>query len=249
MNSPPSFSFDLMLVLRILQTLLALLIMILSSTVISFFNTHIGIGSPPHCLVFTTFTAVLTLLISLPYNTFAAKYFAAYTNRYSSMAVELITMIFWFASWISVAVYVGGLRVCRGSVCGTAKAVIVFSAIEWLLFCASGWMPVYYTFFDKEHASLGLGNSRLGLSGAERITAARMRREAANNERVRAEREGEKTGIVAGVTRGLKNAMGTGKVRMGNVLEEWRVKSGRSRESVNGNRTEMTESRYGGNVV
>lgn len=162
-------------------------------------------------------------------------------------------MIFWFASWISVAVYVGSLKVCRGSVCGATKTVIAFSALEWIFFCASSWMPVYYTFFDEEHASLGLGNSRLGMSGAERITAARMRREAANNERVRAERDGEKTGIIAGVSRGFQKAMGTGKVRMGNVLEEWRIKSGRGREdrsdSVSISRTEMSESRPGGNMV
>lgn len=231
--------------------------MILASTVISFFNTHVGIGSPPPSLVFATFTSVLTLLISLPYNTFAARYFAAYTNRYSSMAVELITMIFWFASWISVAVYLGSISICRGSICGAAKTAVAFSALEWILFCVSGWMPVYYTFFDKEHANgkgLGMGNSRLGMSGAERISAARMRRQAANNERVRAEREGENTGIVAGFTRGMKKVVDTSKVRMGNVLEEWRVKSGRGREDRSegasvGRRSEMTESRQGGNMV
>lgn len=114
-------------------------------------------------------------------------------------------------------------------------------------------MPVYYTFFDKEHATLGLGNSRLGLSGAERITRARMRREAANNERVRAEREGEKTGIVGSVVNALEKTLGTSKVRLRNVLEELKVKSGRGRDdrsdSVSVSRTEMTESQYGRNMV
>lgn len=117
-------------------------------------------------------------------------------------------------------------------------------------------MPVYYTFFDSEHANgkgLGAGNSRLGMSGAERISAARMRREAANNERVRAEREGEKTGVVAG----LVGMFGTGKVRMGNVLAEWRMKAGAGhgeeghseRGSRRSRRSEMSESRQGGNMV
>lgn len=110
-------------------------------------------------------------------------------------------------------------------------------------------MPVYYTFFDKEHANakgLGAGNSRLGMSGAEKISAARMRRQAANNERIRAERDGEKTG--------LSKMFGIGKIRMENVLAEWRVKAGKApngedRSERGSRRSEMTETRHDGNMV
>lgn len=77
------------------------------------------------------------------------------------------------------------------------------------------------------------------MSGAVRISSARLRKEAANNERVRAEREGEKTGVWADLARGVKRVAGTGKVRIGNVLDEWKEKAGRGAEAED-RRSEMS---------
>ena len=40
-------------------------------------------------------------------------------------------MLFWFAGFVAMAVYMAGLRACRGKVCQAAQAAVVFGAFEW----------------------------------------------------------------------------------------------------------------------
>jgi hypothetical protein len=49
---------------------------------------------------------------------------------YSIVILEGLTMIFWFAGFIALAVWLGN-RVCFGRVCSAAKAATVFAAFEW----------------------------------------------------------------------------------------------------------------------
>ena len=51
-------------------------------------------------------------------------------HKFAILAVEAVTMIFWFAGFIALAVFLGE-RVCYGHVCSAAKAAIVFAAFEW----------------------------------------------------------------------------------------------------------------------
>jgi len=46
------------------------------------------------------------------------------------LGVETLTMLFWFAGFVALAVFLGD-RVCFGHVCSAAKAAAVFGAFEW----------------------------------------------------------------------------------------------------------------------
>ena len=188
----PTFNFpnlDLITILRLLQTLFSLLSLILNAVVTNFFNTHTLIGQPPSYLVFLLFTSTFTLLISIPYTTFAPRYFRASINRYLSLSVELLTTLFWFAGTVSGAVYLSKLAFCAGSICTNARAGVAFAALTFLCYCVTSYFPIKYCFFDGDEKFEGAGEG-MGLSGAERITRARLRRDEANNLRIRNEREG-----------------------------------------------------------
>ena len=51
-------------------------------------------------------------------------------HKFAILAAEAITMIFWFAGFLALAVFLGN-RVCFGHVCSAAKAAAVFGAFEW----------------------------------------------------------------------------------------------------------------------
>jgi hypothetical protein len=51
-------------------------------------------------------------------------------HKFAILAVEAVTMIFWFAGFIALAVFLSD-RVCFGHVCSAAKAACVFAAFEW----------------------------------------------------------------------------------------------------------------------
>jgi hypothetical protein len=40
-------------------------------------------------------------------------------------------MLFWFAGFIALAVFISNLLFCRGDVCRAAQAATVFGALEW----------------------------------------------------------------------------------------------------------------------
>lgn len=51
-------------------------------------------------------------------------------QKFAILGVEAVTMIFWFAGFIALAVFLAD-RVCFGHVCSAAKAAAVFAAFEW----------------------------------------------------------------------------------------------------------------------
>ena len=51
-------------------------------------------------------------------------------HKFGILAAEAVTMIFWFAGFIALAVFLGD-RVCYGHVCSAAKAAAAFAAFEW----------------------------------------------------------------------------------------------------------------------
>lgn len=77
------------------------------------------------------FVAVITL-ITLAYLIFVPmRYGESKLNHAGVIAgIEGLTMIFWFASFVALAVFVGN-RVCFGHVCSAAKAAAAFGAFEW----------------------------------------------------------------------------------------------------------------------
>jgi len=72
--------------------------------------------------------------------------------------VEAVTMIFYFAGFIALSVFLANLLFCRGSVCSAARADVAFSALGWLTWTASTVLTAINTW--KLRQSGGLGVSR-----------------------------------------------------------------------------------------
>ncbi len=80
------------------------------------------------------FNSIWSLLI-LAYVGLAPLYYTRVFHRLASLALETITMIFWFAGSIALAVFVGGPYSCgANTVCGSFEAAVAFGFFLWALF-------------------------------------------------------------------------------------------------------------------
>ena len=89
---------------------------------------HHNSPSQVNFFIFTSIWTILALiyLILVPWRFSATRAH----HKFAILAAEAVTMIFWFAGFIAMAVFLGD-RVCYGSVCSAAKAATVFGAFEW----------------------------------------------------------------------------------------------------------------------
>lgn len=80
---------------------------------------------------FLLFSSVFSLITTI-YLSLAAfnKLPAVANNRFALLAADAMTMTFWFASFIALAVFLSS-RVCFGNVCNVAKASVAFGAFNW----------------------------------------------------------------------------------------------------------------------
>ncbi|CAK7563877.1 MAG: hypothetical protein SEPTF4163_001757 [Sporothrix epigloea] len=90
--------------------------------------------SAPSILKFLLFAAVWSFIVLL-YIGITPLYFTRFFHRLASLALEWITMIFWFAGSVALAVDVGGPVHCGGNhYCGAVRAAIAFGFLMWLMF-------------------------------------------------------------------------------------------------------------------
>jgi|SRR5579871_1287421 len=77
------------------------------------------------------FCAVWTIL-ALIYLVLTPGRFPTAAHKFGILAVEALTMIFWFAAWIALATLLGdaGCNQAWG-VCRAATAATIFAAFEW----------------------------------------------------------------------------------------------------------------------
>jgi len=91
----------------------------------------------PHSVDFMLFTSIWTLL-AVAYLTLAPTRFPKAAHKFAIAAVEFLTMLFWFAAFVAVAVRWGdatwGVAGRRGTFYSCGVAAIVFSAFLWLTF-------------------------------------------------------------------------------------------------------------------
>jgi hypothetical protein len=75
-------------------------------------------------------------LITLTYLIVVPMFFSESKLNHAGVisGVEGLTMIFWFAGFVALAVFLSH-RVCFGAVCSAAKAAAVFGAFEWYVAC------------------------------------------------------------------------------------------------------------------
>jgi len=80
---------------------------------------------------FLLFSSVWSLL-SIAYLTLVPLFLShsVVNHKFGVLGAEVLTMIFWFAGFIALAVFLGN-RVCFGHVCNIAKASVVFAGLEW----------------------------------------------------------------------------------------------------------------------
>ncbi|MCJ1410504.1 hypothetical protein MMC19_004589 [Ptychographa xylographoides] len=122
-------AFNFNFPLRLVQALFAIIILGLTGYVAHWYDTRTTYLSPSQVnfLIFTAFYSLLAityLLVSVPY-------FPKLTHKYATLAVDGLTCLFWFAGFLALAVFLKGLVLCEGGVCGAARAAAVFAAFEW----------------------------------------------------------------------------------------------------------------------
>ena len=116
--------FNFTLPLRIAQGLLTIIVLGLSAYVVSELWDSLDEAN------FLVFVSVWTIL-ALAYLVVTPGRFPQFAHKYAILAVEAVTMIFWFAGFVALAAFLGDVRCRRGSVCRTAQAATVFGAFEW----------------------------------------------------------------------------------------------------------------------
>ena len=91
------------LILRVLQGVLAFIAMALGATVANAFNTSKNNADVPTAIAFFTFTAVFTMLLTVPYTMIAPRYFPALAHPVAMLSAEATTAVLWLGGFASVA--------------------------------------------------------------------------------------------------------------------------------------------------
>ncbi|KAH7354875.1 membrane-associating domain-containing protein [Rhexocercosporidium sp. MPI-PUGE-AT-0058] len=126
---------NILLPVRIAQGVFALVTMGLSSYVAHWYNNDTLTASPSQVnfLIFVS----LWSFISIAYLELAPRFMAKASHPFAVLGFNILTMLFYFAGFIALAVFLGKLLFCRGSVCAAARADAAFAAFSWLLWTAS----------------------------------------------------------------------------------------------------------------
>lgn len=61
----------------------------------------------------------------------------AAANPYIALGVEFTNVLFWFAGFVALAVFLSKLLFCRGAVCHAAQADVAFAALAWMSWTGS----------------------------------------------------------------------------------------------------------------
>lgn len=87
-------------------------------------------GDVPSELSFIVFVSVWTMVVTIVLLVAGLK-FPKLAPLIIVLALNAITMLFWFAAFIALAVWKSNLIICTGRICDTLIAGIVFGAFEW----------------------------------------------------------------------------------------------------------------------
>ncbi|KAF2179468.1 hypothetical protein K469DRAFT_741555 [Zopfia rhizophila CBS 207.26] len=137
-------TFTFITPLRIVQCVLTIIVLGLTAYVVDAWNGPFNYSWSPSSVNFLLFTSVWTLL-AVAYLAITPVHFPNLAHKWAVVAVEAITMIFWFAGWVAVAALWGDIGCgSRSGVCGAGTAAIVFGAIEWLTFVATTVMAALH---------------------------------------------------------------------------------------------------------
>jgi len=138
--------------LRGMQATISIIILGFTSYVANWWSKYWRDMSPAE-INFLLFSAVWTLL-SLTYVVVATMprfQYSRLANSYAILAVDALTMTFWFAGFVALAVFLSAI-VCFGNVCNVAKAGVAFAALQWLLFAATTGFAALQAFRGPRNA-------------------------------------------------------------------------------------------------
>lgn len=91
---------------------------------------------------FNVFTSVWTLLVLGYLILVSVK--PAFGHKWALVALDALTMVFWFAAFIAIAAVQGSIYYYYGSRARSVSiALAIFGAFEWLLFVATTVMDVF----------------------------------------------------------------------------------------------------------
>jgi hypothetical protein len=82
---------------------------------------------------FMLFNSIWTQLV-LAYLYLTPLYYARFFHGIAALAVEWITMLFWFAGSIALAAHFGSPRCGGNTYCGSTQAAVAFGFFIWALF-------------------------------------------------------------------------------------------------------------------
>jgi len=140
-----------MLPLRVVQGVLAIIILGL----LAYAANSWSWSWSPSQVNFLIFTSVWTLL-AVAYLIVAPLRFTVAAHKFGILAAEAVTMLFWFAGFIALAVLLTdiGCTGRHGGVCGASIAGDVFAAFEWILFSGSTIMAALHCWRTRnEHTA------------------------------------------------------------------------------------------------
>jgi len=138
-------AFIFTLPLRAAQAVFTIIVLGLTAFVANWWSGYWHNLAPSE-INFLLFTSVWTI-VALVYLIVVPWRFAnsAAGHKYGILAAEGLTMLFWFAGFVALAVFLSN-RVCFGQVCNVAKAAVVFASLEWLIFAATTVMAALHCF-------------------------------------------------------------------------------------------------------
>lgn len=129
-----------MLALRAVQGVLAIVILGLSAYVANWYNVD-TLTSSPSQINFLIFVPLFTL-ISIAYLEVVPKFMPKFHHPAAVLSLEVSNVLFYFAGFVALGVFLSKLLFCRGAVCGSARAVTVFGAFEFALWAATAAFTV-----------------------------------------------------------------------------------------------------------
>lgn len=130
---------DLTLPLRAVQLVFNIIVLGLIGYVSDYYEDN------PSQVSFVLFTSIWTFF-ALAYLTLAPLYLAKLAHGFALLAVEVLTMLFWFAGFIALAVFASDHCPESSRACGTMKAAAAFAAFEWLLWTVTTVLVALKTF-------------------------------------------------------------------------------------------------------
>jgi hypothetical protein len=134
-------AFAFALPIRVVQGVIAFLDVILLSYTAN--RWYQGYSGSPSEVNFLLFCSIWTLL-AVAYLIIAPMNYPTTAHKFAILGVEAVTMIFWFAGWVALAVLLGEVGTRGYTAAQVAAAATAFGAIEFLLFGATTIMAALH---------------------------------------------------------------------------------------------------------